>query len=254
MNQALISLHGQTSRLHQFDEAEGEILSACDELTLVLLELAKLQPAIQTAQAIHLNQGPYTELRENVGVISTRFSNVDIDEKQDDSSDLTSQGEAGEAYSDETCPKCMQSFPYHELAFHASTCPGAVASYNALASSSMKEFAKDIENQNDQAFDEQESKPSRKRSPSVSKAQMEKVAEKSSLGHTLAAGLDPSLPERKIQNNLIIGANFKEPWDYLTSVVSRSSRIVPLLQLMSASQIHHLAARQRNELGILESF
>ena len=128
---------GEGDLIGHFDGAEREVLAICDNLTEQLHELAELQPSIQMAQAIHLEQGPYASLRQGIVQIGSKFQNEKQTTSVDEHNDSAAEDTASQISADE-CPKCMQRVPYHALAFHDDSCHITAISDNAMGAPSGK--------------------------------------------------------------------------------------------------------------------
>lgn len=101
------------------------ILKHCDSLTNHLIELARFQPSIQMASAIHLSAGPDAALRSEIlGVKESLKNRKYVDE------DHTESEATGETISrtstDEQCPKCGSYFPWNAHSLHIELCTGTV--------------------------------------------------------------------------------------------------------------------------------
>ena len=106
-----------------FDEAEQHALIECGNLTQELHKLAELQPSIQIAQALHLNEGPYSNLRQNIIQTGSRYASQGPGNDVGEASESSEDGEVGAA----ECSRCGQRVPYHALAFHENSCTGYTA-------------------------------------------------------------------------------------------------------------------------------
>ena len=82
MNANLSSLHGHIGEVRAprravpnqwFDEIKSYILDDCDQLTQRLQEVADLQPSIQMAYAVHLDEEPYIRWRKDLDNIHERY-------------------------------------------------------------------------------------------------------------------------------------------------------------------------------------
>ena len=93
-------------------------------MTRNIHDLAELQPNIQMAQALYLDQGPYADIRETVDQLSKKYLNNGTEHDEDNESDDAIGKEDEPTSGDQRCPRCKQSVPYHALAYHTKSCSG----------------------------------------------------------------------------------------------------------------------------------
>ncbi|KAL8789925.1 MAG: hypothetical protein Q9195_006586 [Heterodermia aff. obscurata] len=108
-------------RFDQFDQAEQRAQTACDNMTGAIHDLAELQPNIQIAQAVYLNEGPYANIQETVDQISKKYL-----DNEDNESDAAEEKEEEPTSVDQRCSRCEKAVPYHALAYHNNSCAGPV--------------------------------------------------------------------------------------------------------------------------------
>ena len=86
------------------------------------------------AQAVYLDGGPYSDIRQSVNQISQKYLEDSNANDEDDVSDLAVENQKKPVANDQRCPKCELLFPYHAIAFHTNSCSEPLGSSNITTS------------------------------------------------------------------------------------------------------------------------